>query len=373
MKNFGQFHKSATINKVTRHRLSLELSSVDAKGMGNGRSRRTNYCPDDEKNTMDEPNYPRHWLPPGSSFHVDLSLLDISRNTNEDPKASTLLENLRGGIWLSACTAESHLKMPATPPVDEAEAVRKRVSRFLRTKDKYLALGSMLFKSQYFHQIYNNIDSNSEGEKQTRSVVQLPTTKYKKPYIPLPSGWRDISNHSATEEDVLSFSISHQFPFAGSARIKHDLQSSVTKDSQTTFPIDSQAIRSTIPPPIVGLDIVVIEEYNPRLYSSNDEFLNVFRDSFSRNEWENGIEQTPPTKRLREFYVRWSMKEAYTKAIGVGMGLDFKSFEIKLEISNEEKCDSSVSSIWACISNEQKATSKGTEHVCFKGTIVFEN
>ena len=34
--------------------------------------------------------------------------------------------------------------------------------------------------------------------------------------------------------------------------------------------------------------------------------------------------------RLREFYLRWSMKEAYTKALGLGMHVDFDRVEIRL-------------------------------------------
>ena len=34
--------------------------------------------------------------------------------------------------------------------------------------------------------------------------------------------------------------------------------------------------------------------------------------------------------RLREFYLRWSMKEAYTKALGLGMHVNFDDVEIRL-------------------------------------------
>ncbi len=373
---------------VTRPELSLEHSlhrqkqpsSRDSSVMGNGKSRSANYIgnknstEDVAKHIMAEVDYPRRWLPPGSCFHVDLSLVDVSKNINEDPNALQLLKNLQTGIWANACSAETHLKGLEASSPEEATVVRKRVSRFLKTRDKYLAFGSMLLKSQYFHEIYSdNTDSNSDGEKQARSVVlvHLPTTQYRKPYIPLPNGWKQNSNNSAMEEDVFSFSISHQFPFVGCARIKHDNQSSVTKDSN----IASQAIRSTVPPPIVGLDIVVFEEINSRLYSSEEEFLQVFQDQFTQNEWENGIQQTSPPNRYREFFVRWAMKEAYTKAIGVGMGLDFKSFEIQLDLSDQENITSSVSSIWTRVCNEHEpaAVLKATELVCFKGTIVFEN
>ena len=41
---------------------------------------------------------------------------------------------------------------------------------------------------------------------------------------------------------------------------------------------------------------------------------------------------------MREFYLRWAVKEAYTKALGVGMGLDFGSFEVRFDCCKEDGC-----------------------------------
>ena len=358
---------------------------------------------EDAANTMADKIDP--WLPPGSFFRVDLTLMDVSGDTNDDPDGKDLLRIIRGGIWETACCAGTFLKQQ--PPkttfsasIEEAGDVRKRVSRFLKTNDKYLAFASMLFKSRFFHEVYyyyseppidsvgsKNTNTRIEKQRQRRPVVQLPTTKYRKPYIPLPSGWRKDSNHLAKEEDIFSFSVSHQFPFVGFARIHHNYQTSINKGSSSSsssnnnnnsFVIKSQAISGTMPPPIVGLDIVVFDKINPRLYSSEEEFLDVFRDQFTSDEWENSIQQqSSATIRLREFYVRWAMKEAYTKAIGVGMGLEFKSFEIRLEEGTDEDNAASDASIWSRIirknQEEISETTTTTIPVCFKGTIVFSN
>jgi len=40
-----------------------------------------------------------------------------------------------------------------------------------------------------------------------------------------------------------------------------------------------------------------------------------------------------------EFYIRWSIKEAYTKALGEGMSLDFKTFETRIRGIDDDDQD----------------------------------
>jgi phosphopantetheine--protein transferase-like protein len=96
--------------------------------------------------------------------------------------------------------------------------------------------------------------------------------------------------------------------------------------------------------PLVGMDIVVVEEANPRLYSSEQEFIDVFCKSFTKREW--ALINKDPNSRLCEFYVRWSMKEAYTKALGVGMGLEFITFDLHLSSMD----DDAESGLWHSVS-----------------------
>eukprot|EP00536_Pseudo-nitzschia_multiseries_P005952 jgi/Psemu1/65347/estExt_Genemark1.C_1210055 len=232
------------------------------------------------------------------------------------------------------------------------------------------------------------------------------------------------------EEDVFSFSISHQFPFVGMAEIatpttttaaaaaatatatatyttqtqlwrpnndkdsgsdgsrggvecNHSSTTTTTETATATATTTTATatatangatlltdlLRDRLPPLVVGLDIVVFEKLNTRLYSSYDEFLEVFRDQFTANEWENRIciqsagagagtshatatataIATPPN--VTEFYLRWAMKEAYTKAVGVGMGLRFGSFEIVLEGIDRDDKDATETSLWGFLRN----------------------
>lgn len=356
--------------------------------MGSGQSRSSKshgYTYNNEREhdnrtmtTKNETSPNHHRLPPGSFFSVDLTLMDVSGEANEDSNAIQLLRNIKGGIWETACFAKTYLKQPGNFSTEEAKDVQKRVSRFLKTNDKFMAFSSMLFKSRYFHEISSKLAGDGSSaciENPRRPMVELPTTQYRKPYIPLPVGWSKSFNHPAKEEDIFSFSVSHQFPFVGFAKIKHQYRKPITKQNEKLFLIGGKTISLTIPPPIVGLDIVVFEKINPRLYSSEDEFLEVFRDQFTSNEWENGI-QNPQfgtsTLKMNEFYVRWAMKEAYTKAIGVGMGLEFKSFEIHLEGKDDVDFFSGAST-WKCIHENRESTINAKQPVCFRGTIMFAN
>jgi len=86
--------------------------------------------------------------------------------------------------------------------------------------------------------------------------------------------------------------------------------------------------------PLVGLDIVTFEDFNPCLYQSTREFLQVFQSSFTNWEWNCilAVYENGDGHMLREFYLRWAVKEAYTKALGVGMGCSFDSFETRMHL-----------------------------------------
>ena len=317
----------------------------------------------------------------------------------------------------SLSSSPSSSDLTSITSMSTADAVRQHILRFLKTQDKYTAFVSILLKSQAFHEVYHNDDDDDQNQNQNviideeevrnnndkgntitndenrrqnwrlRPIVDLPRTEYKKPYIPLPCNnisayWKkrarddgyiicDANNNNKNnddddddnllqnnnqipEEDVFSFSISHQFPFVGMAQIimhgsnsnknNDDIRKNHINDDGTDSNNNNNKIMMTgkqlslslpVPVPvIVGLDIVTFDdEIIKRLYSSQEEFLDAFRDSFTKNEWEIGIQD--PTlsaaNKLKEFYVRWSMKEAYTKAIGIGMGLQYNTFEISLD------------------------------------------
>lgn len=218
--------------------------------------------------------------------------------------------------------------------------LEKEVTKFVKTTDRHLALASFLLKSQAFHETYEKCTLQS---KELKPIIVLPRTRHKKPFIPA----RTISA-TYREENVYPLSISHQYPFAGAARLASANQIQPSGTSLT------------------GFDIVVFDAVNPKLYDSVHDFVNVFRDSFAPSEWESLNDPrfvNDAQCQLHELYLRWAIKEAYTKALGVGMGFDFASFETVLDNKSSQK--DPTWSIWKWIS------SSPTDQKCHKvvGTI----
>ena len=128
----------------------------------------------------------------------------------------------------------------------------------------------------------------------------------------------DGSSFVEDETCVHPLSISHQFPFVASARLD---------TNPTTHHLQ------------VGIDIVMMEPHNAKLYANEEEFINVFSSYFTKWEWSR-IHATEEDK-LNEFYIRWAMKEAYTKAKGMGMSMDFDSFDMRL-VNYDNKVDDGI-------------------------------
>jgi phosphopantetheine--protein transferase-like protein len=181
---------------------------------------------------------------------------------------------------------------------DNMEKIRcevlQNIGKFVKVNDRILALTSFLLKSEAFFLSHRYPQD---------SFVQLPRTEHQKPFIP------------SIDERILSISVSHQWPFIGISRL-------VPNENKQSLD--------------VGLDIVVFEKLNTRLYSTVEEFVAVFRNCFTDGEWHTINAQKDFL--LQEFYVQWSVKEAVSKALGVGLGCDFSSFEVEWDPKSPEHC-----------------------------------
>lgn len=230
---------------------------------------------------------------PGNQEVHDIALIlfEISKDVEKDSDGTRITE-LVETVLSNSCNAESWPDQKISSP-QELATTKEKVLSFLKVQDKWTALGSVLLKSQAFHVVHDSPESD-------RVVAILPRTENRKPYIP--------TVKEGSKGTLHPLSISHQFPFIGGALLKN---------------------QGKRPKYSVGLDVVVFDEYNKKLYSSEDEFLDVFRDSFTEKEW-NAI-NAEDEDRIKEFYVRWATKEAYTKALGVGLGFEFNSFDIQFK------------------------------------------
>lgn len=196
------------------------------------------------------------------------------------------------------------------PWKDPAESIL----RYIKPRDQWLAVSSLLLKSR----LYNKENSNPF------KLVDLPRTKHKQPYLP---------NHKS------GFSVSHQWPFAGLAF------------HETTRTI--------------GLDIVAFDAPNKTLYKSTLEFVQVFHDQFAPSEWTR-IESSRiqgDDALLREFYLQWAVKEAYTKALGLGMHVEFSSFSTHFHSVGG-------SGLWQWV---QDNLSEAEKSLSLLGTIVHQH
>ena len=200
----------------------------------------------------------------------------------------------------------------------------KDVMRYVKVPDKYTALLSLLLKSQAFYK------AHPPSVQKVLPVVDLPRTGKGKPFIPT------TSSALENESSFCPISVSHQFPFCGIARLIQ--------------PIDTKKTEIKL-----GMDIVVFEPLRTDLYSSVEDYLQVFRESLTDWEWERiHFSQCSDQQLMIEFYLRWSMKEAYTKALGLGMYLDFCTFETRLDVVDRTIDDGSGNGIWSVLSGAKK-------------------
>jgi 4'-phosphopantetheinyl transferase superfamily len=275
------------------------------------------------------------------AYQVELSLIELSQAVEGDPSGKDVptvvdetlysLSCNSAGAYLSLLPTLDPTEHPSSPKAGRSgmvyrwfgggsrskhpkpaeiqntkelirEHIKHQVTRFLKVPDKYIAWTSILLKSQAFHQTHIQSTSGTTS----RPIIELPRTEYNKPYIP-----SIIKHVSFPEVNLYPISVSHQFPFVGLARL-----------------VVTEASNQPQNRPLVGLDIVTFDDYNPRLYDSVHAFLEVFKTSLT--EWEWTCIHDNERSMLLEFYLRWATKEAYTKALGVGMGLSFDSFESHL-------------------------------------------
>ena len=312
---------------------------------------------------------------------VSLLVLNLDQSIEEIVGAAVAEDVLKATIDELSCATPSQSVEPhgrhQDDYYDELRAkVEKSVTKFMREPDRWTSFASLLMKSISFH-VYRQKAAvsttspfadtkldNSKEEQAKLPIVDLPRTEYKRPYVPQLDGF-DHAELSCVEDQRMKVSVSHQYPWVCIAQ--QELNEGVSL------------------PCYFGMDVVVFTAKTNQYTPTITEFLTSFKDSFTPWEWERIQNRStqPPTswlrrthenprddnEKLREFFLRWAMKEAYTKALGLGLGLDFDSFETRLRGIDEgppvipaEEGDT----IWRSIS---KLSSSECNQVSFTGTI----
>jgi len=251
--------------------------------------------------------------------------------------------------------------------------VIKSIVRYRRNIDKWTSFTSLLLKSIAYYRssidhlhnigITSSLKSNDDIDthhmnklqikEKKRPIVDLPRTKYNRPYIPIQILDKD------TSEVVSSSSCCHPPPDI--AKLQTDDKVTINENYNSMMNISHQypwvsmiqqqqlSPSKDETPILIGLDIVTfdphINDYTPTI----SNFLSNFQGSFTSYEWDRitnythhqtssipsrlkfGKKQKQQPRneqsQLQEFYLRWSIKESYTKAIGLGMNINFHEFE----------------------------------------------
>eukprot|EP01130_Rhizamoeba_saxonica_P003940 TRINITY_DN1630_c0_g1_i1.p1 TRINITY_DN1630_c0_g1~~TRINITY_DN1630_c0_g1_i1.p1 ORF type:complete len:213 (-),score=51.77 TRINITY_DN1630_c0_g1_i1:63-701(-) len=87
---------------------------------------------------------------------------------------------------------------------------------------------------------------------------------------------------------------------------------------------------------LIGVDVMNVAI--PGRDKNIDNFFHTLRDCFTSNEW-NIIKSGSDDEKLRMFFIHWTLKEAYIKAIGIGLGFDLQRCEFQL---SEDKSTANI-------------------------------
>uniref|UniRef100_A0A7S4IB54 holo-[acyl-carrier-protein] synthase n=1 Tax=Odontella aurita TaxID=265563 RepID=A0A7S4IB54_9STRA len=176
---------------------------------------------------------------------------------------------------------------------------RDKVERYVFEMDRKLALGSRLL--QRF--CVRSVLGLENGE------YEIARTKENKPYLKVQGGSkaRTVLNQMGVRN--LTFNVSHH---------------------------GSIVALACEPDCVVGLDVVK-ETERPGGVSTTDAYFEIFAETFTEEEWRVIRSGKTEDARFREFYRHWSMKEAYVKAHGYGLGVDLQSLSFRYLESNEDE------------------------------------
>ena len=217
------------------------------------------------------------------------------------------------------------------------ETLIKSIMRYFKAHDRWTAFSSLLLKSIAFHR---HIDPKMpiDVAETTLPVIDLPRTKFNRPFLPQTVASKPstrVADEEVEESRESVMNVSHQFPYVCMIQkqcIDH------TRTSSTQLQYD-----------MIGCDLVIFEARLNKYSPTMTAFLESFVGCFTTSEWQaisNDARSLPRSddSLLKEFFLRWAMKEAYTKALGVGLNIDFDSFETRLIGHDVDSAD--IEGVW---------------------------
>ena len=318
-----------------------------------------------------------------SVVHLDHSIRQID---------TSIVDTVEGVLNQFSCNtpleAQKRLRFPQctkSAPKSLTQKVEKSIMRYQRDQDRWTSFTSLLMKSLAFYRsldpafasaprtiedgpIYDPLMARIRKLERKLPVVDLPRTKHNRPYLPqLVSGdGKSASGKSGytrqTTDDLRQnheencdamMNVSHQYPWVCMAQ-------------QQLGPSKEKPDNSRL----LGLDLVVFEAKLSSFSPTITAFLKAFERCCTAWEWERinkhqltlsggkMLQRRGDESKLREFYLRWSMKEAYTKALGLGMHINFDEFETRLygvdfDAADVNTPDGQEEGIWTSIMTQE--------------------
>ncbi|KAL5508322.1 hypothetical protein ACEPAH_5941 [Sanghuangporus vaninii] len=81
----------------------------------------------------------------------------------------------------------------------------------------------------------------------------------------------------------------------------------------------------------IGVDVMKVAL--PRYEKNPRSFIHSISDTLTSLEQHSLLEHSEANDALRRLYLVWTLKEAYTKALGLGLGFNFKRIEVDISAS----------------------------------------
>jgi phosphopantetheinyl transferase len=229
-------------------------------------------------------------------------------------------ETLESGECLQEIV-ERILKQHNGDDLQATNDISRDIYRYMKLQDRWIAFCSILLKSRLFH-----MTKMTKTSSNILPITRLPRNARGKPFLP-------------PGNQQIKFNISHQYPFIG----------------LSLYDVENYADME------IGLDIVTFDDYLKQRIPV-DEFLRYYCNSFTPFEWIR-ICYGSETSRIRNFYIRWAIKESISKAKGIGLAMDFASFQVLIHnfdcIDSKTDEPASLEDLY-----------RGSEHGCQTNTNV---
>ncbi|KAF8901709.1 hypothetical protein CPB84DRAFT_1815148 [Gymnopilus junonius] len=194
-----------------------------------------------------------------------------------------------------------------------------------------------LFKDQLYERALSSVDPDSQARiKKFYHRVDACRTLIGRLLV------RSMLRKRGVALDTVEFAAtSAGKPYITSQGIDDPIAYNITHDNNLVAMAFAQGVQNP-PAYSLGIDIMKIKIPGRETLSS---FIDVVGDQLT--ELEHGLLKPGirDTERLQRFYWMWTLKEAYTKALGLGLGFDFKRVEFDV-VSRIVRVDGKIPEGW---------------------------